>query len=515
MRRILNSDKKFAGDQRGSLSIVFGLMAIVLVGLIGAAVDYAKWHNAYVRTKSAMDSALLAGGRQLQTDPTHTNLAIDIAQTYFTSALKSGSAVDNGNAQFTIVEDGMGIEGKVAGSVKTPFLSILNWPSLPVVTTQNVAFNVGGGSGSNLEIALMLDVTGSMCSDGQGPCTTSPKMDALKLAAKDLITIAVRDGINSRAAIVPFSTRVRIAADNDAAGGPMMKKLTNLDATWTGWQNACTSSSGSGGSETGGNWTCNSSVPEHEVNWKIMPCVSDRTGPDQFTDAAPGSRAWLNAHAGNRFPLSQDSEDTPYPSANDGTASTKTADQWNYDPSADCADISSPDAVMPLSGDVTALNNRIDGLEAYGSTAGALGTAWAWYTLSPNWSSVFTGPALPAPYGDLSVINANGKPKLRKVAVLMTDGDYNTYRDWKGSNPQDVANNAKALCTNMKAQGIEIFAVGFDLDSLPAANRAMAEDTLKSCGTDIDHFYNSLTPVQLQTAFRDIALKMSQLYVAK
>jgi Putative Flp pilus-assembly TadE/G-like len=514
MRRILKSMTDCSADQRGSLTIIFGLMSLVLVGVMGAAVDYAKWHDAFVRTQASMDSALLAAGRQLQTDPKHPDQAIVVASIYFDNVLKSGVAVDDVHAEFTLVSNGMGIEGKVSGTVKTPFLSILNWPKLPVNSTQNVAFNVGGGSGSDIEIALMLDVTGSMCANGQGPCTSSPKMDALKLAAKDLVNIAVRDGVNSRASIVPFSTRVRIAEDNSPDAGPMMQKLTNLHPDWTGWQNMCTSSSGGGGSEDGGNWTCNSSVPEHEVKWKIMPCVTDRTGPDQFTDAAPGFRAWLNAHAGNRFPLSQDSEENPYPQ-HYGERPQDAADQWNYVPDADCADILSTNVVVPLTNDVTTLTNRIDALEAYGSTAGALGTAWTWYTLSPNWSGIFKAASAPRPYGDLSVINANGKPKLRKVAVLMSDGDYNTYRSWKDQNGQDVSNNAKAICTNMKAQGIEIFAVGFDLDSLPPSKRAIAEDTLKSCGTDLDHFYNSLTPAQLQTAFRDIALKMSQLYVAK
>ncbi len=514
MRQIFSSATRYACDDRGSLSITLGLMSIVLFALIGSAVDYGKWHDAYVHTQTAMDSALLAAGRQLQTDPTHPDKALEVGQVYFTQANASGIAVDGGVPQFSIINNGMGIEGTVSGTVKTPFLSLINFPTLPVVSTQNVAFNVGGGSGSTLEIALMLDVTGSMCADGQGPCTSSPKMDALKNAAKDLITIAVRDGLNARAAIVPFSTRVRIAEDNSPDAAPLMKKLTDLNPTWTGWQNFCTAGTGSGGSETAGNWTCTVTTATHENNWKVMPCVTDRSGPDEFTDAAPGAQAWLNAHAGDRYPLSQDSGNTPY-AAGDGQSAAKATWQWNYDDAADCADVYPSNVVMPLSGDAAALSVRIDGLEAYGSTAGALGTAWAWYTLSPNWSAIFPAASAPAPYSDLAIMNASGKPKLRKVAVLMTDGDYNTYRSWKDYNSQDVSNNAKALCASMKAQGIEIFAVGFDLDSLPAGKRVMAEDTLKSCGTDIDHFYNSLTPVQLQSAFRDIALKMSELYVSK
>jgi Flp pilus assembly protein TadG len=304
MRNILTAVPRFARNERGSISMSFGLMSIVLFSMIGAAVDYARWHNGYRHVEASMDSALLAAGRQLQTEPSKSAKAIEVAQLYFDQAMKQGLKVDDAAAQFTIINNGLGIEGKASGNIKTPFLGLLAVSQLAVKTQQKVAFNAGGGSGSTLEVSLMLDVTGSMCADGQGPCTASAKMDALKKSAKDLVNIVVRDGSNARVAVVPFSTRVRVGGSNDPTAAPLMKKLTNLDAKWTGWQNACTASTGGGGSESGGNWTCTQTAPEHEVNWKVMPCVSDRTGPNQFTDEAPGANNWLNAHAGNRFPLS-------------------------------------------------------------------------------------------------------------------------------------------------------------------------------------------------------------------
>ena len=109
----------------------------------------------------------------------------------------------------------------------------------------------------------------------------------------------------------------------------------------------------------------------------------------------------------------------------------------------------------------------------------------------------------------------SGAPLLRKVAVLMTDGGYNTYRGWKGQNQQEVSNYAKQICTNMKAKGIEIFTVGFALDQLPANERTVAEATLKACGTDLQHFYDTLNVAQLQVAFRDIALQLSAIYMSE
>ena len=47
-------------------------------------------------------------------------------------------------------------------------------------------------------------------------------------------------------------------------------------------------------------------------------------------------------------------------------------------------------SVYPLTDDKDVLKRRIDKLTTSGSTAGHLGTAWAWYLLSPNWNSIFS-----------------------------------------------------------------------------------------------------------------------------
>ena len=45
-------------------------------------------------------------------------------------------------------------------------------------------------------------------------------------------------------------------------------------------------------------------------------------------------------------------------------------------------------SIQPLTNDTAMLKRRIDKLQTGGSTAGHLGTAWAWYLLSPNWNTV-------------------------------------------------------------------------------------------------------------------------------
>jgi Flp pilus assembly protein TadG len=59
----------FRSDQSGNVAMVFGLMAIVLMVAIGAAIDIGRWLHARDQTVTAVDAAVLAGGRQLQITP--------------------------------------------------------------------------------------------------------------------------------------------------------------------------------------------------------------------------------------------------------------------------------------------------------------------------------------------------------------------------------------------------------------------------------------------------------------
>ncbi len=512
----------FARDTRGTLALPFGLLAVFLVALMGAAIDFGRWSNAHSKTEAALDAALLAAGRQLQTEPDDFQKAIDTASAYFTQLSGTRLTVENAVAEFTMADENMSIEGKASGHIKTPFLSLATVSTLDVKASAKAELAIGGNGGeSDLEIAIMLDVTESMCDAGAGPCTTGAKMTAMKDAAKDLVHIVM--GANAteqtaRVALVPFSTRVRLDDETTQNATDLMKKVTDLDPTWNGWHNDCTdwqsTGGGGGNSETGGgSWVCNN-WQASQVNWKVLPCVTDRTGPEEFTDAKPGSNTWLNAHEGGRAPKSWDSSDTPL-ATETGNSSADPSYAWNYSEDGKCWDITAPNYLVPLTDDEDLLKARIDALEGYGSTGGALGTAWAWYLISPEWDSIWQNSSRPGTYGDLSATGPGGAPKLRKIVVLMTDGDYNTYRGWKDYDPVVVSNNAKQICENMKAKGVEVFTIGFDLDSLPAAQKARATDTLQSCGTDIDHFYNSIDPVQLKNAFRDIAMKLTTLFIAK
>jgi hypothetical protein len=56
---------------------------------------------------------------------------------------------------------------------------------------------------------------------------------------------------------------------------------------------------------------------------------------------------------------------------------------------------------LPLGADKQDLRQRINEMQPQGMTAGHLGTQWAWYTLSPNFSSLWPLASEPKPYSML------------------------------------------------------------------------------------------------------------------
>ena len=148
-----------------------------------------------------------------------------------------------------------------------------------------------------------------------------------------------------------------------------------------------------------------------------------------------------------------------------------------------------------------------------------MGTAWAWYALSPNFSGLWPSATNNArPYSDMTVLNVHGQPTLKKIAILMTDGDYNTQYcngldSGYGVNCNGNAYNADSqtqagsLCTNMKAKGIEVYTIGAQVST-------NAKNFLKSCATDANHYYDATDGTKLHQAFIDIAYKLVQPYLA-
>lgn len=117
--------------------------------------------------------------------------------------------------------------------------------------------------------------------------------------------------------------------------------------------------------------------------------------------------------------------------------------------------------IVPLTSDTNKLNSEIDAINttATAGTAGHLGLAWSWYAISSKWSEIWPEGAKPV---------ENDSPYARKVVVMMTDGVFNRHATplvWFDDRAEiEIApETAKAYCTNMREQGITIYAIGLDV----------------------------------------------------
>ena len=90
-----------------------------------------------------------------------------------------------------------------------------------------------------------------------------------------------------------------------------------------------------------------------------------------------------------------------------------------------------------------------------------------------------------------------------KVAVLLTDGEYNTQYTGTDSKTQ-----ALAVCDAMKAAGIKVFTVGFGFDPGSGGDDA-ARDLLTQCASGTGHYFFPYDGDALRQTFQQIGDQVS------
>lgn len=391
--------------------------------------------------------------------------------------------------------------------------------------TSKAELAVNGNSGSHIEVAMMLDTTGSM---------SGSKMSDLKTAAKDLVDIVVwadQSQYTSRVALAPFSEYVNVSATYcKAVAGPNGCTHTTTteeevevqvpverevctktkgnnghgnDDDGNDSSNPGASNNGDGTDQDGrpgrGNRTCTTeTVMETRTETRTVTttidlttfgdkftCIKERATSSRYLDTAPGTGNYYGWFGDGSSSSSRNSSDAS--AIKNGTACKPGS------------------TIVPLSSDKAILKSSIDAMPTTGTTAGHLGTTWAWNMVSPNWKDVWPSESEPKPYSMTTELNERGKPKLYKIAVLMTDGSYN--RQYSGDS---ATSQARQICTEMKRAGVTVYTVGFRIST-----NSSPDVTMQQCATSADHYYNAATGDALKQAFRDIALKIAELRISE
>lgn len=210
--------RRFLADEHGAFAVMFGVMAIVLIALGGAVVDYVSLEQTRVRAQTALDAAALALQPQINKLPEQT-------------IRKQAEALvleRIGTAGVTAEVDRISVEPEsgrlfLGGSFSMPtaFVRLVGVPEL------GASFSAEAVRGSvNMEISMALDVTGSM---------GGRRIADLKEAARELVDAVLQANTGesvARIALVPYSQAVNAASYAEALRGPIRPSRPITNITW-------------------------------------------------------------------------------------------------------------------------------------------------------------------------------------------------------------------------------------------------------------------------------------------
>ncbi len=386
--------RRFVADQNGSLTIFALVLFVLMVFMGGLAIDLMRYEQTRTALQNTLDRATLASASLTQT----LNPA-DVVTDYFTKA---------GMVQYlnsVTVTEGLNFRNVVAdaSAATNPFfLNMLQDGKITADRDTKYAVNkmdsrkqldaVGHSMAeqriSNVEITLVLDVSGSMGSNN--------RLVNLKSAAKEFVSSILTKDVESKIAIaiVPFNSQVNVNAD-------LLSKYTNR-------------SNASG--------TAN-------VN-----CIDLPAAMYNQTSIPTNTPLSMSAHAdGWTISLNYYDYHYDYYSATDANWAKPYVVSGHFINNS-CPPEPQNMIALP-SRSITTLQSQINNLYAIGGTSIDTGFKWGLAMMDPTlrsaYSSLISGGKIPSSLSGRPFDYTD--PEAMKVIVVMTDGE-NTSRDQVGEN---------------------------------------------------------------------------------
>ena len=254
---------RFQQSEEGAVAIIFSMSLVVILGAVGAAIDYTRMSGMRAELQAASDSAVLAGvpsyagsGRVSDETKSAIRRALDGAMPGYQPNLAVKRAI---NGQLCIDT------------------SMVVKMLIPIMLSRGqVSATACAANNSTFEIALALDNTGSMAESAGG----QSKMQALVAAANSLVSVVNPNPAkpNATISVVPFASAVNVGADFYYKGNATW--LDRFGASSIHWQNYTRPS--------GAPWTPGSRfdlLSAMGATWG--GCIEERPAPYLTTDDAP------------------------------------------------------------------------------------------------------------------------------------------------------------------------------------------------------------------------------------
>ncbi len=463
---------KFLKAANGNVAITFAIAGVPMIMAGGVALDYGKASHTQSLLQQAVDDAALAAWAS------DSNSLHELSKTVKHYLIENGvnealagkvkiKMIRKGDTKFTLI---------AKGRIESNFMGMLGFDKMKIKATSTVVRDFG-----NIEVALVLDNTGSMAADG--------KLASLKKAAKVMVNeLHDKKGSSTdlKFAIVPFSRYVNVGLKNrnqswidvPADTETHEKKTRDITEKVPGSAKNCGTrtwtSTNDGVTTSGSYYACDydykvtgTETYDHVTKTKWYGCVGSRDYPLNVRDAQPGKRipGLMNVSCGQEL--------------------TELTDNRNK------------------------IISKIDALSATGETYLPAGLIWGWRALSRV-----------APLSDGVSYKKMSRKNYTKALVLMTDG-VNTlmpYYPTHGGDggDQTVANKLTAeLCENIKNTGknekerIKIYAITF------AVKDPKVKKLLRSCATNEKYFFDAKDKEALTSAFEGIARSLITLRISK
>ncbi|MEQ1887669.1 MAG: TadE/TadG family type IV pilus assembly protein [Alphaproteobacteria bacterium] len=490
--------EKFLANRRGNVAVIFALALLPILSAAGSAVDITRALQVKARLSSALDAAGLAAGKKIDSDDA---TIIATAQAYFNANYPAAALGVPGDLVVDISDNTITL--RVTASVETTIMRIMGFDEILVASDTEISRAVTG-----LEVALALDNTGSMA---------GAKLADLKSASHELMDILFGDETmpeHLKISLVPFAAGVNV--------GPAFN---------TAWLDMAGASSIHSENFTAGTnlWTLFSNANLTNRDWN--GCLMERPGSldEEDTPPTPGSPdtffvPWLAPDEPNSPTGYSNSylSDGSFPSGTSAANKQKSTAKYvnasvsstSRGPDYNCRNTQ---IITPLTNDRNLLDTRIDEMVAAYLTHIPVGLAWGWRTLSPG-----------APYMEGSLYTDED---TIKALVLMTDGEntiqggnnhnlsaFTAYgflaKQRLGTNNESTAvtrldQKTARLCTNVKAAGIRVYTIAFQVSDTTTLN------LLRDCATAPENFFPSSSGAALSTAFRAIATELASLRISR
>lgn len=496
-------------DRRGNYAAAFALLGSTLAVAVGGTLDLMRYLEARSRLRDAVDATALAVAARYKTGETTADAVGAMAQAQLAIVYQD----KNGTLKnITGSVAGSTLTVTAAASVETMFLPIIGIATLETGAISSVAWAT-----TSIEVALVLDTTGSMA-------------DADKIGQMKTATTALVDSVFSKAgttatvrfAVVPFSHFVNVGPGNASAawidkGGASrssyydtyfsshIDRLATYIALGKSWKGCVETRPAP--------YDIDDTAPSTSIPNTLFVPAFHPDEPDTWTGYYGNNYLSDKLWFGDDWTRMTSSAKYSSPSGVDYSNSTLYS---NYSapkgPEFLCA--SAP--LLRLNATSAPVKSTINGLTPAGSTNIPEGLAWGWRTLSPK--------------GPFSDGRSYSDPDNRKILVLLTDGTnaINTfptplggaYSSWGfpasarlGANfgtdqRSGLDTKTRDVCTKIKATGIKIYTIGLMITD------AAGQSLLSECSSGGGYYYDSPTATQLQSVFDEIAKKISKLRIS-